>query len=188
MGRLNLVLVSQFSLQNDNGVLTSHANGPAIHSRTRSSLFDTQKRNSITNKFALGVSEFMTKFNNPVAEPSPDIVSDGDEDQVELSMSTIRGVAPSPGHSRTRTNSGFQIMDKWLNNLAVTSPVRPVHLAISSTTLFSGLLSTNNPLAEITRFQGADFDSLSIKDLKQLKSYYDLLCQERLHSFGAAKD
>ncbi|CAN3362304.1 hypothetical protein DICA2_E02828 [Diutina catenulata] len=188
LGRLNSVSVSQFSLQNDNGVSTSHANGPAIHSRTRSSSFDTQKRNSITNKFASGVSEFMTKFNNPVAEPSPDIVSDGDEDQVESSMSTIRGVAPSPGHSRTRTNSGFQIMDKWLNNLAVTSPVRPVHSAISSTTSFSGSLSTNNPLAEITRFQGADFDSLSIKDLKQLKSYYDLLCQERLHSFGAAKD
>lgn len=158
LGRLNSV--SQFLLAQESSV------GPPrlspLHSRTRSLLYEPNgKRNTIT-KFALGMTEFMTKFNNPVHPLHDDVTEILGLEGLDSSLTTIR---PQP--TRARTNLSFQVMDKWLQNLA--TPALPMKTQENS---------AKPSVSELTRFRGTDFELLLIADLKAMKRYYDFMCGE----------
>lgn len=109
---------------------------------------------------------------------------------------TVHGRRPdfsSPFRART---TSLQIMDRWFGNISsqsTTNPQSPTGASALNTTLQASALTltpgTSNAIrgsgeirglsfAEITRFQLANFDQLSVNDLRTLKSYYDHLCQE----------
>ncbi|EEQ43340.1 hypothetical protein MG5_05564 [Candida albicans P57072] len=177
-----------------------------IHSRTRSSSLENAtatpghyKRNSITAKFTSGVSEFMTKLNQPaipsnlhpdnsVSNVSLQSIEDGDSD---ATMSR----RPTAGRNRT---TSIQILDKWFGNLSPSQTnSQPLTVQQQEAIPASTMPSVQPPIPpkakpevlseelivdieQLTKFHNSDFESLSIQDLRELKNYYDQLCQDLL--------
>lgn len=113
---------------------------------------------------------------------------------------TVHGRRPDfPSPFRARTTS-LQIMDRWFGNISsqgTTTPQSPTGASALNTTLQASALTLTPgaaaaaavvaavpvdisalSVAEVTRFQQADFELLSVNDLRTLKSYYDHLCHE----------
>lgn len=183
------------------------------HSRTRSSSLENQfaslstrnnpndsKRNSLTSKFTTGVSEFMTKLNNPasVAAIGTTIADAGHGSSSSLHSLIVPSEEGTkrPDLSRSRTTS-LQIMDKWFNNISshpntannapatasVAAPPSlptvegtPGILTMDMTSNDGSVFSTS--FRELTKYQHLDFEQLTVHDLRNLKSYYDQLCSE----------
>lgn len=137
-----------------------------IHTRTRSSSLEQGKRNSITNKLTNGVNEFMIKLNSSsINSPSTLNNSRTTNSSVEsLDEAGDSTLTLKPDYNRSR-NTSLQIMDKWFSNISAN-------------------LHHSNPkskdLLELIKYKDVEFDNLSIKDLKLLKHYYDILCQQSL--------
>ncbi|KAK6202491.1 uncharacterized protein RJT21DRAFT_112448 [Scheffersomyces amazonensis] len=228
------------------------------HSRTRSSSLETalngggsastiingvhSKRNSITAKLTNGVSEFMTKLNNPPpqnqsiasssstgsvsfqTQPQPQpqsnvviptqVVTNNinknisnsslhslDNENLE-SISSNNATTPSKRSDSRSRGTSLQIMDKFFNNISQQSqkfmmpsgtsssvfdqqshqqqqqqqPQQQQHQLSHSTHPSISDLSSNT----LFKYHNVDFDSLTIKDLKELKGFYDQLCSQFL--------
>lgn len=140
------------------------------HTRTRSSSLDQGKRNTITNKLTNGVNEFMTKLNSSALNPPSALIN-----KINTSNSSINSIEEGGNSTATlkqdytrSRNSSLQVMDKWFNNI--------------SANLYHSTTTKNKDLLELTKFKDVEFDSLTIKDMKALKQYYDILCQQSLHN------
>ncbi|KAG2733887.1 hypothetical protein G9P44_003412 [Scheffersomyces stipitis] len=160
------------------------------HSRTRSSSLEnamgnngflnahstSNKRNSITAKLTNGVSEFMTKLNT-TQNPSQ-LQSSINKNISNSSLHSLEGgetestatLQRRSDITRSRTTS-LQVMDKWFNNIGSSYAQQQ-----------RTPLSTNNEgdtdlTVQLTRFHHVDFDNLSVKDLRELKGYYDQMCE-----------
>ncbi|EMG48776.1 hypothetical protein SBY92_004089 [Candida maltosa Xu316] len=165
------------------------------HSRTRSSslenaatsLAHANKRNSITAKFTNGVSEFMTKLNQPgggqpsqqpeknISHTSLHSIDDGESDAT---------MARRPAVGRNRTTS-IQILDKWFSNLSTNQHQQDGSSSVPNKSFMKPDVLSEESIMDIhqlSRFYTTDFDSLSIKDLREMKTYYDILCQDLLHN------
>ncbi|RLV90911.1 hypothetical protein JA1_004214 [Spathaspora sp. JA1] len=192
------------------------------HSRTRSSSLEAavnnpfvhSKRNSITSKFASGVTEFMTKLNNQQQQQIQSIpnlqpgVTDSNNSNSSLQsldngysngsntvVDVISGsstVVPKPEAGRSRTTS-LQILDKWFNNLNANataqqqlsqnasqySPITPAHQKVRSYQLPTNHeepVSVIDDVQQLTKYHNIDFENLSIKQLRELKVFYDQFC------------
>lgn len=196
IGRLSSVLVPQFRNPNDEethdestitSVFTSPQRKSSLmnklspnHSRTRSSSLENgqlnhaSKRNSITSKLSNGVSEFMTKLNSNPPPLNPPPLNPNDKNVSNASLQTLENENEStttvqgsrrPDYSRSRTTS-LQIMDKWFNNISANHQTKS-HLATTE---------EDHDLTQLTKYQAMDFEQLSISDLREMKSYYDSLC------------
>ncbi|KAG7663492.1 uncharacterized protein J8A68_003039 [[Candida] subhashii] len=184
------------------------------HTRTRSSSLETglgsqnpfassihthAKKNSISSRFTTGVSEFMTKLNAPSSTPnlhheqnisnsSLHTIENGDsQGPTDSSTAKIEG-----GRSRT---TSLQILDKWFNNLNANAPaIQPVLAPQQSPTQVQPkpkleALATNHEesvvdVYELTKYQNLEFDTLTIKEIRELKGYYDQLCTDLLSTYS----
>lgn len=176
------------------------------HSRTRSSSLENgnssinhnhNKRNSISARFTTGVSEFMTKLNQPVGPTPLELHPENNQSHTTLhsiedgESDATMGNAKRPTAGRNRTTS-IQILDKWFSNLSSNQPTTPTEThspQVPTTTLLSTVRRSKPEvlseelevdIQQVLKFYTADFESLSIKDLRDLKKYYDILCQDLL--------
>lgn len=158
------------------------------------------KRNSLTSKFTSGVSEFMTKLNTPVSVAAlGNTITDaghGSSSSLHSLIAPTEEGTKRPDLSRSRTTS-LQIMDKWFNNISahpnttanapttanvVAPPSLPTVegtpglLTVDTTSNEGSLFSAS--FGELTKYQHLDFEQLTVHDLRNLKSYYDQLCNE----------
>lgn len=118
-----------------------------------------------------------------------------DNDNQSIGSSTIIQKRPDYNH-RNRTSS-LQIMDKWFNNLSTNttanSPNKNEKLKTSTDSPNATVVDNTDGMAdsesnevslfsnsyrELTKYQNIDFDSLTISDLRNLKNYYDQLCND----------
>lgn len=178
------------SLENGNGNVNGNGN-------SSNGNHNHNKRNSISARFTTGVSEFMTKLNQPVG-PAPlemhpenntshttlQSIEDGESD-------ATMGIPKRPTAGRNRTTS-IQILDKWFSNLSANQPTTPIEPQSPQVQQSSQSISIQRgkpevlseelevDIQQLMKFYTADFDSLSIKDLRDLKKYYDILCQDLL--------
>ncbi|KAK6456480.1 uncharacterized protein RJT20DRAFT_118798 [Scheffersomyces xylosifermentans] len=166
------------------------------HSRTRSSSLENSnngngnaflnnhssnnKRNSITAKLTNGVSEFMTKLNS--TQQASQLQTSINKNISNSSLHSLEGgestdALPSlsrrPDYIRSRTAS-IQIMDKFFNNISANYQQSQQQQRMPS-------LSSNSEEVMVTpeeliKYQRVDFESLTIKDLRIIKGYYDQLC------------
>jgi hypothetical protein len=180
LGRFNSVTSQPFNtntyeIEDDNNSFASSLNGKISnkntllnraspsHSRTRSSSLEQGgKRSSITNKFATGMNEIITKLNSTNTLQIAKNTSDSSLNSLEEGENST-ATLKQDFHTRSR-NTSLQIMDKWFSNLGSN---------LNSTT-------KNKDVIELTKFKDCDFDNLSVKDLKMMKQYYDILCQQML--------
>lgn len=166
--RFSLVSVPQFRTP------TSEGDADSIDVKLdseRTNLVDEHvdlKRNPLTAKFSTGVTEFMTRLG--------------------LSQSQNQSVATIPNHNsqtslelkgtesaRSRTTS-IQIMDRWFGAISQSAPEVEHNDSTVESQEESSVFSA--PFRELTKYQDTDFDSLTIQDLRTLKTYYDQLCTE----------
>lgn len=137
------------------------------------------RKPTISTKLSNGVSELMTKLNVAANGSSHALYNEGGnnyktpsrEDSLE-NFSINTKAPPIVGDPASS-------MDKWFNNLgdngdAQTFANSQMGSAYNEGSLFSA------SFAELTKYHNADFDSLTMMDLKNLKFYYDQLCSELL--------
>ncbi|CAH2355759.1 hypothetical protein CLIB1423_33S00342 [[Candida] railenensis] len=164
-----------------------------VHSRTRSSSFDNHtKRNSLTSKFTTGMTELMTKLNNANTNTSSLSLHSLTEENGQQGQANSSALHPfigdspikRPEYNRSRTTS-LQIMDKWFSNISNmnitgnSTVIQPnAHLSHIQPTLTPTIegIEPSLQFEEIVQFQNVEFESLTINDLKLLKSNYDKLC------------
>lgn len=167
------------------------------HSRTRSGSLDipalapgsSVRRAGITSKFSSGVTEFMTKLSTAASTVPAPILELAHNSQTSL-HSFDENLPFEDSSSRrpnlTKRSSSLQTMDRWFNNLAEgTSAANHQPTNSITSNQFTTVDSNYNDgsvfsasFGELTKYQHVDFDTLTIKDLKVLKSYYDQLCAE----------
>lgn len=132
------------------------------------------KRNSLSSKLSTGVSELMTRIGQ--AQHLPQSLNQ----TRNHSLSTIGHQASQTsldlkGEARSRTTS-IQIMDRWFG--AISQPVAENDHNDSTVESQEESSVFSAPFRELTKYQDIDFDSLTIQDLRTLKTYYDQLCTE----------
>lgn len=175
-----------------------------INSRTRSSSLENStvsptRKNTIASKLSSGVSEIMTKFNTPAGP----VNGTHSYNNSTTSLKSLEEETKRPEYVRSRTTS-MQVMEKWFNNLSQqsqsqiqssirsnstvdpingsieTAPMVPVQVtvpkeandSIDESSVFS------SPSKELMKYHNIEFDELTISDLRNLKTYYDQLCNE----------
>lgn len=186
------------------------------HSRTRSGSLETAaaaalastnsalRRSTLTSKFSSGVTEFMTKISTAAATapstanlmaPSSTIAGHTSN----LSLHSIEEPSPFEDQSRRpglgKRSASVQTMDRWFSNIA-EPPVDTNHHPTSSNASNQYTTGDSNyndgsvfsaSFGELTKYQHADFESLTINDLKILKGYYDQLCSEVMSTKTGSK-
>lgn len=159
--------------------MTSANNLQRLRSPTLDNLLTSQvspnKRNSIASKLSSGVSEIMTKFNNPAPNnhsgSTTSLKSLEDNDAATI-------VSKRPDYSRGRTSS-IQVMEKWFGNLSTNTQKANVKRDPSDSISDSHDGSVfSAPSKELTKYHNVEFDELTISDLRLLKTYYDQLCND----------
>lgn len=191
------ILVSENGTIVDEGTNTTVKKSPSrsspVHSRTRSSSFDNHtKRNSLTSKFTTGMTELMTKLNNANTNTSSLSLHSLTEENGQQGLANSSALHPfigdspikRPEYNRSRTTS-LQIMDKWFSNISsmnitgnssvTQTNAHLSHLQPTLTPTMEGI-EPSLQFEEIVQFQNVEFESLTINDLKLLKSNYDKLC------------
>lgn len=157
--------------------------------RTRSGSADTTaflhssnlRKPTISTKLLNGVSELMTKLNAAASASSNTLSLYGESANTCRSPSredsledcSLSNKAAPPLNERTSS------MDKWFNNIGdpgdtQTCVTSQMDSAYNDGSLFSASFE------ELTKYHHADFDTLTMMDLKNLKFYYDQLCSELL--------
>ncbi|RLV88361.1 hypothetical protein JA9_004228 [Meyerozyma sp. JA9] len=128
------------------------------------------KRNSITQKFSTGVTEFMTRIGQSQGQSQSQSFTTiaNHASQTSLDLKAAEG-------ARSRTTS-IQIMDRWFGAISQTAPEAEHNDSTVESQEESSVFSA--PIRELTKYQDTDFDSLTIQDLRTLKAYYDQLCTE----------
>lgn len=138
------------------------------------------RKPTITTKLLNGVSELMTKLNAAANASSNTLSLYGESASAYRSPSredslddcSLAHKAPPPLNERSSS------MDKWFNNIGEgdnqTCVTSQMDSAYNDGSLFSASFE------ELTKYHHADFDSLTMMDLKNLKFYYDQLCSELL--------
>lgn len=185
------------------------------HSRTRSGSLETAaaalastnsslRRTTLTSKFSSGVTEFMTKISTAAAAapsttnlvaPSSTIVGHASD----ASLHSIEEPSPFEDHSKRpqygNRSASVQTMDQWFNNIS-EAPAVTNHQPTSSNASNQYTTGDSNynegsvfsaSFGELTKYQHADFESLTVNDLKIMKGYYDQLCAEIMSTKTASK-
>lgn len=166
--RFSLVSVPQFRTP------TSEGDADSIDVRLdseRANLVDEHadpKRNSITQKFSSGVTEFMTRIGQSQSQNQSFTTIANHASQTSLDLKGAEG-------ARSRTTS-IQIMDRWFGAISQSAPEVEHNDSTVESQEESSVFSA--PIRELTKYQDTDFDSLTIQDLRTLKAYYDQLCTE----------
>lgn len=139
------------------------------------------RKPTITTKLLNGVSELMTKLNvaanasghtlSLYGEGNSHLKTPSREDSLE-DCSLVQKPAPLMSD---RASS----VEKWFNNLgesgdAQTCSNSQMDSAYNEGSLFSASFE------ELTKYHHVDFETLTMKDLKIMKNYYDQLCNELL--------
>ncbi|CAI5755568.1 unnamed protein product [Candida verbasci] len=152
----NIFKINQDDTEDDNSIFSPTKRSNSLmtklspsHSRTRSSSIEN-KRNSITQKFSNGVSEFMTKLNQSDVNPS------------NSSLQSIEQEASG----RQRTTS-LQILDKWFNNLSVSKKPEVVNeeVDLHELTKYHNMDFENLTIKDLKILKGY-YDQLCINVLK----------------------
>lgn len=169
------------------------------------------RRSTFTSKFSNGVSELMTKISyatNTATGSSPNVtVTDGLVNASHNSQSSLHSIedpfdsssfAPRQPTIGARTSS-LQTMERWFNSIPESSAAPATSSEQRSNNSISSNRSNNLETAfnegsvfsasfgELTKYHLADFESLTINDLKALKGYYDQLCSEVLSAKTGSK-
>lgn len=146
----------------------------------------------LTLKFSNGVLEFMTRIANtnaqaftvPTQPPSSASNSTAKTlPSVHASNTSLHSLdETSPFEDDKKLHQrllSMQTVDRWFHNIASERKASPREDACA--------LVFSASFAELTKFQNTDFESLTVKDLKTLKSYYDQLCTEIMLSKTGSK-
>lgn len=138
------------------------------------------RKPTITTKLLNGVSELITKLNVAANASSHtlSLYSEGNghfktpsrEDSLE---DCSLGQKPAPLMS-DRASS----VEKWFNNLGEQGDAQTTNSQMDSAYNEGSLFSAS--FEELTKYHHADFETLTMKDLKSMKNYYDQLCNELL--------
>lgn len=139
------------------------------------------RKPTITTKLLNGVSELITKLNVAANASSHTLSLYGEnnghfktpsrEDSLEdCSM----GQKPAPMMS-DRASS----VEKWFNNLGEPSDAQTCTNSQMDSAYNEGSLFSAS-FEELTKYHHVDFETLTMKDLKSMKNYYDQLCNELL--------
>lgn len=193
------------SLMNKVSLDTLRTRSSSIDKQDPDLIKEHQKKSSITSKLTNGVSDFMTKFNsttngsngtistlhaNPTKSTSNSSLHSFVEGMNNYSDSNVtinEDVIVSNGSSatiqrrpdyRNRTTS-LQIMDKWFNNISANNNNSENQETTINSTSGDNLEEENEiQIKNLTKYANKDFNSLTIKELKDLKVCYDILCCE----------
>lgn len=165
-------------------------------------------RKSTLTKFSSGVTEFMTKLSTAAATPvgpgsgqgepthnsNPSLHSLEEQSPFE-DESLVQGRPPIGERSLS-----LHTMDRWFHNLGneeqkdglneIRTNLCAHHMTSSDASnalLNNGDSVFTSSTQELTKFHEQDFDTLTIHDLKMLKSYYDQMCTEYLSSKTGSK-
>lgn len=168
---------------------------------------DHHKKTSITSKLSSGVSDFMTKFNYSTNSTNGSVSAFHTSPKKNISNSslhsfieglnncndsngTINEDFSTSNHSsatiqrrpdfRNRTTS-LQIMDKWFNNISANNNSNSDYQ--SNTIDPSHNTESKDQLEDLMKYNNKTFESLTINELKDLKSCYDILCNELISKF-----
>lgn len=175
-----------------------------------------QKKSSITSKLTNGVSDFMTKFNsttngsngtistlhgNPTKNASNLSIHsfvEGLNNYTDSNVTINEDLSTSNGSSatiqrrpdyRNRTTS-LQVMDKWFNNISANnnSNSESQENTVGSTTDDNLEEESVTQIKNLTKYTNKDFESLTMKDLKDLKACYDILCNNLVSKSNIKSD
>lgn len=159
-------------------------------SGSESTHYASMRKTTLT-KLSTGVSEFMNKLAVPVGPPPASVVSNHNS---RLSLHSLDENSPFEDTSRRpqivqRSNS-THTMERWLNNISEhgQSATENSHVAGMPTYQVTDEGSVfSASFGELTKYQNVDFESLTITDLKTLKSYYDQMCSEIFSTKSGSK-
>lgn len=193
------------SLVNKVSLDTLRMRSLSIEKQDQEQIKEHQKKNSITSKLTNGVSDFMTKFNSTTnssngtistlhANPTKSTSNlslhsfvEGLNNYSDSNVTINEDATVSNGSSatiqrrpdyRNRTTS-LQIMDKWFNNISANNNnFENQEKTFDSTTSDNLEEESEIQIKNLTKYTNKDFNSLTIKDLKDLKLCYDILCNE----------
>ena len=90
---------------------------------------------------------------------------------------------------RNRTTS-LQVMDKWFNNISANNNSNPESQenTVGSTTGDNLEEESVTQIKNLTKYTNKDFESLTMKDLKDLKACYDILCNDLVSKSNIKSD
>lgn len=175
-----------------------------------------QKKSSITSKLTNGVSDFMTKFNSTTngsngtistlhANPTKNASNlsihsfvEGLNNYTDSNITINEDLSTPNGSSatiqrrpdyRNRTTS-LQVMDKWFNNISANNNSNPESQenTVGSTTGDNLEEESVTQIKNLTKYTNKDFESLTMKDLKDLKACYDILCNDLVSKSNIKSD
>lgn len=139
------------------------------------------RKPTITTKLLNGVTELITKFNVAANASSHTLSNYGDiathytASSREDSLEDYSMNQKAPPVLNDRTSS----MDKWFNNLGEPGDIQTCTNSQMDSAYNEGSLFSSS-FEELTKYHHLDFDSLTMKDLRDMKNYYDQLCLEFL--------
>lgn len=172
------------------------------------------RKPSLSAKLTSGVTEFMTKLStagNAVpstlqGSPAPPAITVGSGRDSSSSLHSYVENSPfeAPRPEIGERSSSIQTMDRWFNNITedgvTTAPAGEEHENIHQTTSsnasnpyttvdsnFNDSSVFSASFAELTKYQHIAFETLTISELKLLKSYYDQLCSEVMSTKSGSK-
>ncbi|OBA20170.1 hypothetical protein METBIDRAFT_79453 [Metschnikowia bicuspidata var. bicuspidata NRRL YB-4993] len=151
------------------------------------------RRATLTSKFSNGMTELMTKISSAANN-----ATGSSANMAHISLSSVHSI-DDPFEDSTFSNreplgqrsSSLQTMEKWFCSIPENTPAdnsasQRSKRSISSNR-YTALESNDNEgslfsasYAELTKYHCKDFESMTIGDLKTLKTYYDQLCSEVL--------